>query len=71
MNDIEIKSEWDLVQTNTISGVFILESGSSYLSGDLLVYNDKNKSGFRAEFTTDIDSGSVRWFSSFKKIVSG
>jgi hypothetical protein len=43
-----------------VAGVFIVESGSNYLSGDLLVYNDKNKSGFLAEFTVDYESGSVR-----------
>ncbi len=48
-------------QTNSVSGVFIVESGSSYLSGDLLVYNDQNKSGFLAHFTVDYESGSVRF----------
>ncbi len=55
------------MQTNSISGVFVLESGSNYLSGDLLVFNDQNKSGFKAEFIADHESGSVR-YTSEKKI---
>jgi hypothetical protein len=38
------------------------------LSGDLLVYNDENKSGFLAEFTADSESGSVRCFHETTKL---
>jgi hypothetical protein len=48
-----------LSQTNTVTSVLIQSGGVGYLSGDLLVKNDKNQSGFIAKFIADIESGSV------------
>jgi hypothetical protein len=49
-----------LLQTSAVTSLSILESGENYLSGDLLVYNEKNGSGFHSEFTVDTETGAVR-----------
>ena len=48
-----------LFQTNTITGLFLENSGLGYLSGDLKVYNDMNETGFFAVFDADPYSGAV------------
>jgi hypothetical protein len=46
-------------QTNTITTILIVDGGSNFMDGDILVAGD-NQSGFFATFTTDPKSGTLR-----------